>query len=280
MKKNSFIFLCIAFLWVLGCHKNENANPPSEAIQKAEENAPNSLDKTQAQPESDDMHSDESVKNIGNADSQKIKDPQNHYTQRPHLEIPFPHLNDVAVPPVRSESNDSKSRVMYLYENDNFMKNYQQQLIEAGFEKKTEDVYLKMLDSLPLIVKMTQGEGEYWIEMMTTRDPENRYQHIPDKNIPYPLENHIFAAEYADVQLPNEASNETVYIYYQRMPSFVTDYENLLKAAGFENVRVPESPFYTKQTDRNIEFSVAIEKMNDTGTDVRIKMMSIRMEAN
>ncbi|MBO5752955.1 MAG: hypothetical protein J6S69_04575 [Proteobacteria bacterium] len=256
-------------LFVSACH-SKNAEPKTDKgndtphLEQALEHA----ETAEAAEKSKHAETAQPSKPIG---EDRQADKQNHYVSRPSVVIPFPQLNGVSVPPLSVTENAQHTVTTYIYSHDGFMKTYQQTLKDDGFVEVTNDVYLKSGEQ-PLIVKFSGGEGEYIIEMMTTLDPEDRYQGIPDKRIPYPLEDGALSAIFADVQMPNEASRETAYTYYNKSKSFISDYETRLKDLGFVNVRMPESPLYTKQPETNLELSVAIERLNEAGTDVRIKM--------
>lgn len=118
----------------------------------------------------------------------------------------------------------------------------------------------------------------YILIMASSRDPQNQYTKLPDKRIPYPLNADGMAAYVADLIEPNEASNETVFVYVAQDKAFVMAYQKRLENAGFTNVRIPEAPLYTKSVDGNIELSVAIESdFDDPTMPVRIKMMVIKL---
>ena len=194
-------------------------------------------------------------------DSDPEKQEKLHADAGHATEFPLPILNNTPVPYVNSETNDSNTGVIYTFVNVKFETQYKQQLKDAGFEEKTDTTFVKITpENKPLIVTWAQGEGEFVLEMLTSRDPRNRYQAIPHPEIPYPLDNDALAAEYAEYQPPNQNTDETVYIYYNKPKSFLDNYEKILREAGFKNVRTPESPLYIKGVENNRELTVMIDR--------------------
>ncbi|GEM_PF-5330413 len=175
------------------------------------------------------------------------------------------------------EASDSNDVVHYTYVNDFPTDKYKQQLKRAGFENVHGDIYYKKGANAPLLVGITEGEGEVVIIMSQTRDPDNRYENIPDRRIPYPLEKGAFAAEFATFTPPNEASNFSVYSYYPLSKNFVADYKKRLEKAGFVNTRTPESPLYVKQ-EADVELNVYIDIFENEASEVRVQMLVARIE--
>ena len=147
------------------------------------------------------------------------------------------------------------------------------QLIEAGFTKTSDgyiDNYEKVLGDQVVMIKIEEGEGDLMIGMFRTRDPQNRYSNA-DPRIPYPLE-HGFAAEFADQSVDKST---VIYTYFNRDPEFLSNYEKHLLDAGFNKVRDDESPLYHKQSPDKTEFSVAVVKLNEKGSSLRIALTAI-----
>ena len=170
----------------------------------------------------------------------------------------------------------------FKMENFDFRNDYEKDLIAAGFEK-IDNAFVKGSgtpnESVVAFHEDVEAPVEPYILIMAgSRDPQNQYTKLPDKRIPYPLNADGMAAYVADLIEPNEASNETVFVYVAQDKAFVMAYQKRLENAGFANVRIPEAPLYTKSVDGNIELSVAIESdFDDPTMPVRIKMMVIKL---
>ena len=203
------------------------------------------------------------------------------YPTLAHRDFVVPRYEGKIVPYSNASENTEKLGMIYTYGREDFVVDYKAQLALAGFEQRgsSNDCFVKEAgpDNV-LIVDISGGEGEVVVGMYTGRDIVGRYTNIPDKRIPYPLDENCLAAEYAQYEAPNEASNETVYVYYNRTLSFVAEYEARLQAAGFEKSDEEGSPNYNKLTDDDMSLSVGIDIMADNGGELRIRMMAMKVE--
>ncbi len=162
--------------------------------------------------------------------------------------------------------------------NFDFRNAYEKDLAAAGFENSGNAFVKKEGTPQETVVAFLENKGDpsepYVLVIANSRDRYKLTPLLPDKRIPYPLDKTGLSAYADDVAEPDEASNETVFIYESADKAFVGAYQKRLEAAGFANVRIPESPLYTKSVDGNAELSVAIDFDDDTGR-LRVKMMVI-----
>lgn len=271
LKKLAFIVLCmmLGLVWT-ACRRESSTSAAEKQVAPLEEQA-----RGMAQaPEKPAEPSPAAVLNQEPKPAEVLNlDPNNVYAKRPHKEIPYP-LNQGTALPWNSEHPEKEAPVVaYQYSDPSFLPQYQKELKDAGFKEVNHNLFIKRsTDNSIMVVWMEEGEGEAWVRMATTLDPEGQYKNIPHESIPYPLDNGGLAAEYIEYEAPNEASNETVYTYIHSSANFESDYEARLKEAGFHNIRLPESPLYVLKLQDNIELSVAIDNLEENV--VRIRMMA------
>lgn len=275
MKKSLQFLLISASLLALSACNPTTTN--SGSPQSTEVTQVNSQDKEKTAQKQEIDTADE----LKLADA-KTEDPEKLYADLSDKMMPFPVLNGLAVPYLSADwVNEEKSGISYTYADAEFRESYEKQLKSAGFEKKTDDIFVKQGgEKSSLLVEMTEGEGELVIGAYTTRDPIGRYERLPDKGIPYPLDNDAFAAEFAEITLPNDADSATTYAYNNVSKTFIESYEKRLKEAGFKNSRSPEyPPLYEKIASDKLGLYVWINAANNDEDSDYISELKIEMRA-
>lgn len=152
-------------------------------------------------------------------------------------------------------------------------KTYGEQLLKAEFKKICDNGYEKLIEKKYFRVDIQNDPDRYVIKLTIKRNmPEHKYRDLDerytdlDERIPYPIACGK-AINYEEKQAPTDVAPELVFVYRNMSADFVKNYEEQLKANGFENVRIPESPLYTKSDDEGkTELSVAIDVLDDTIT--------------
>lgn len=150
---------------------------------------------------------------------------------------------------------------------------YGEQLTKAEFKKVCDTAYEKVIEKKYFRVDI-QNKPEQYVFALTIkrnmsehkyRDLDERYTDL-DERIPYPMACGK-AVDYEEMSEPTDVAPERVFVYRNMPSDFVKNYEEQLKQNGFANVRIPESPLYTKSDDEGkTELSVAIDVLDDTIT--------------
>ncbi len=168
----------------------------------------------------------------------------------------------------------------FRMENFDFRNAYEKDLAAAGFENSSNAFVKNEGTPQEIVVAFIENKDDpsepYVLVIANSRDRYKRSSLLPDKRIPYPLDKSGLGAYPDEIVEPDEASNETVFVYESVDKAFVGAYQKRLESLGFANVRIPEAPLYTKSVDGNAELSVAIDFDNDAGL-LRVKMMVIRL---
>lgn len=192
--------------------------------------------------------------------------------------IPIPQIDDKAIEYTDAECNGHYN--VFTMKNFDFRSAYEKDLLAAGF-KKSDNAFVKgeETDQAAVVAfrENKNGETPFALVMANSRDPENYYAKLPDKRIPYPLDNSGMAAKIDEINEPDEASNETVFIYKAKSKEFVQAYQKRLEDVGFANVRIPEAPLYVKSVEGNVELSVAVNFDDEDGM-LSVNMMVIQLK--
>lgn len=145
----------------------------------------------------------------------------------------------------------------------------------------TTSVFMKERENQPpLVVVMDESAHNLYIQLCTMFDPRGLYSMLPDKHLLFPLDKDGLAAEYHDFYGPSEYSVEYAYIYKNKPHSFVSNYEERLRKAGFKNTRAPgETPQYEKTCEDNVHLSIAIEVIDEI-RQIHVKMKAVKPEAD
>ena len=179
--------------------------------------------------------------------------------------------------PDRTSESNASAVLIYKKEGDiatiPLDKTYGEQLVKAEFKKVCDNAYEKLIEKKYFRADIQNTPEQYTIMLTIKRNmPEHKYRDIDelytdlDARIPYPLECGK-SVNYEEKQEPTDVSPERVFVYRHMPADFVKKYEEQLKTKGFENVRIPESPLYTKSDDNGkTELSVAIDVLDDSVT--------------
>ncbi len=179
----------------------------------------------------------------------------------------YPEFKDLPAPESLTNSKDEEIGRSIITSDDKEDACVAQLQKEGYRQTRDSRTYVKDVDNRVMIVQFTGGEGELDIAMYATHDPMERYAKIPDARIPYPFDNSELAAEYANFKVDSE--NEVTYTYYNRNAAFVDDYDQRLRAEGFNKSENGAKTIYRKNASSKV-LSVEIEKTNDRGTDMLI----------
>ena len=187
--------------------------------------------------------------------------------------IEFPKI-DAKFDSDEKDENGNIILVKYLTNSDKdseIVQKLEAQILEAGFTpipNSYHSNYEKVQGDQFVVINISEGEGEVWITMSRTRDPDMRYTKA-DPRIPYPLDQG-FAAEYAN-QVKGD-NGELTYTFYNRTKEFINDYEKRLQDVGFkkENTDDDNKLLYIKQLDNKTKLKVNINMLNERKTDMDI----------
>lgn len=271
MNRFSSIFYVLLLLALTACNAKTDSNSNDD---KKPSETSTAAPKAQNTPEQDNAKTETDATNAQNNDKQpsyKVEDrctsaSTNLYQNRPDLEIPIPKQNGQIVEFIDGFCDGPRRYNSYNMSNFEFRPDYTKDLLAAGF-KEDGNVLIKETHGKTLIVGFvsdpTNESETFTLTMALSRDLLNAYQEIPDKRIPYPLDDEAFAAYYTDAFRPNKDSNEIVYVFRDKPMYFIDEYKRRLENAGFKNVRTDAAPVYTKSVDKNLILSVAIDTFDN-----------------